>query len=42
VLDYAEAWRNDGGRLGDADMRLATQVERWARALDAVPERPVN
>lgn len=42
VLDYAEAWRHDGGRLSEGDAKLATQVARWAKALDAAPERPVN
>jgi hypothetical protein len=42
VTRYAEQWRAGNIQLGDANLRMATQVDRWARALDAAPERPVN
>ena len=42
VLEKAEKWRAGAVQLGTANLRMATQVERWARALDAAPERPVN
>ena len=42
VLEKAEKWRAGAVQLGTANLRMATQVERWKRALDARHERPVN
>lgn len=42
VTKYADKWRAGAVQLGDANLRMATQVDRWARALDSVGERPVN
>jgi hypothetical protein len=43
VPTYAEQWRAGGVQLGEANIKLATQVARWSAALDAVDaERPVN
>lgn len=42
VLEKAEKYRAGGVQLGDANLRMATQVARWSDALDALDERPVN
>lgn len=42
VTKYADKWRAGVTQLGEANIRMATQVDRWARALDQVDERPVN
>ena len=42
VTDYAEQWRAGVVQLGEANIGMASQVSRWATALDAVDERPVN
>jgi hypothetical protein len=42
VLEKAEKWRAGVTQLGEANIRMATQVDRWARALDQADDRPVN
>lgn len=42
VLEKADKWRAGPAQLGTANTRMATQVHRWAQALDALDERPVN
>lgn len=42
VATYAEQWRAGSVQLGEANIKLATQVARWSAALDALDERPVN
>ncbi len=42
VLEKAEKWRAGPAQLGTANVRMAAQVHRWSKALDALDERPVN
>jgi hypothetical protein len=42
VLEKADKWRAGPAQLGTANTRMAAQVHRWATALDALDERPVN
>lgn len=42
VLEKAEKYRAGGVQLGDANLRMATQVNRWAAALEDADDRPVN
>ena len=42
VLEKAEKWRAGAIQLGDANLRMAAQVDRWSKALGVTDERPVN
>lgn len=42
ILEKADKWRAGPAQLGTANTRMATQVHRWAQALGALDERPVN
>lgn len=42
VAKYRDKWRAGVTQLGEANIRMAAQVDRWAKALDAVDERTVN